>query len=84
MMNKHVRSVFLPYGAALKWLGFWFMVGTVMIARYGKVSGAENRQGLYTVLLAGAMALVLFLHPGERSERGEHGGQLIDLRFQRR
>jgi len=63
-----VRSVFLGSVLALKWLGFWFVVATVLIARYGKSSGEADRQGCYTFALALATVLVMALSPWEHPE----------------
>ncbi|MCP4658387.1 MAG: DUF4129 domain-containing protein [bacterium] len=60
-----VRSVFLGDARALQWLGFWFVVAAVLIARYGKASGDADRQGCYTFALAAAMVLVMALSPWE-------------------
>lgn len=61
-----LRSVFLPYGGALKWLGFFFVTATVLIARYGKMSGDQERQGCYKAALVAATILVILISPWER------------------
>ncbi len=58
-----LRSVFMPLGFALKWVGFCFVVATVLIARYGKLSAAAERQGCYSLFLGGAMVLVIWVSP---------------------
>lgn len=68
-----LRSVFLPSGSTLKWLGFWFVLATVLIARYGKLSSDRERQGCYTVFLGLAMALVLIVQPWEERSAGPLG-----------
>jgi len=65
-----VRSVFLPFGDTLKWIGFCFVVATVLIERYGKVSGSQDGKGIYTVVLAMAMLLVLVVQPWDRRPTG--------------
>lgn len=65
-----VRSVFLPFGGTLKWVGFCFVVATVLIERYGRVSGSEEGKGLYTALLGVAMLIVLGVQPWERRSTG--------------
>lgn len=68
-----LRSVFLPMGFALKWVGLCYVVATVLIARYGHLSASRERQGLYTVMLGGAMVLVLFMEPWETKSSGPLG-----------
>jgi hypothetical protein len=58
-----VRSVFLEGGAAFKQVGFCFSVATVLIARYGRVSGVDDSQG-YTAALA--IATLLFMLTASR------------------
>lgn len=58
-----LRSVFLPLGFALKWVGFCFVVATVLIARYGKLSASPERQGCYTLFLGIAMVAVIWVSP---------------------
>ena len=73
-----VRSVFLPLGLALKWLGFWFVFATVLIARYGKTSSHRERQGCYTAALGAAMALVLVAQPWNTKGTDEPLGILVN------
>jgi hypothetical protein len=58
-----VRAVFLSGGTGLKMVGFCFSAATVLIARYGRVSGEDADQGpgqgCYTVALA--VATLLFM-----------------------
>lgn len=68
-----VRSIFLPMGFTLKWLGFWFVLASVLIARYGRLSGDRDRQGCYTFALGAAMALALILEPWEMTGSGGAG-----------
>lgn len=65
-----VRSVFLTGSGTLKWLGFCFVVATVLIERYAKVSGSREKQGGYTLALGLAMALVLLVQPWSRRPTG--------------
>jgi hypothetical protein len=58
-----VRSVHLPLGFALKWVGFCFVVATVLTARYGRWGAAARRRDTYSVLLGLAMLLVLWAAP---------------------
>lgn len=77
-----LRSVFLPRGFILKWIGFCFVVGTVLVARYGKVSANEDRRHVYSFLLAGSTLLVLWIAPWETAGDGPVGslaGSLIIL-----
>lgn len=54
-----LRSVFLGGGAGFKQVGLCFSVATVLIARYGRVSGAGDSQSGYTAALA--IATLLFM-----------------------
>ena len=65
-----VRSVFLTDTTALKWIGFWFVVATVLIARYDRTSANAERQGCYTVALAGATVTAMTV----RSAAHQSGG----------
>lgn len=59
-----VRSAFLGGGPALKWVGFCFVMATVLIERYGRSSGVNSdHQGIYTLALAGATAAVILISP---------------------
>jgi hypothetical protein len=62
-----VRSVFLGEGAAFKQVGLCFSVATVLIARYGRVSGAGDTQSAYTAALAIATLLFMFTASGGAS-----------------
>lgn len=57
-----VRSVFLPGTGTLRWLGFWFVLATVLIARLGKITGDTEKQGCYTggLTVATLLAVVHF------------------------
>ncbi len=68
-----VRSVFLGGSAALKWVGFWFVTATVLIARYGHTSSDAARQGCYTLALSGATILAMTVAPWESSQDGPMG-----------
>lgn len=77
-----VRSVFLAGSAVLKWIGFWFVTATVLVARYGRsaAGGAvEERQGCYTWALAGATLLVLVASPWAPQETDLVGSVLTGL-----
>ncbi|HEX3529462.1 MAG TPA: DUF4129 domain-containing protein [Thermoanaerobaculia bacterium] len=54
-----LRSVFLEGGAGFKQVGLCFSVATVLIARYGRVSGTDDSQSGYTAALA--LATLLFM-----------------------
>ncbi len=62
-----LRSVFLPMGMAIKWVGFCFVVATVLIARYGKLSAFPERQTVYSLFLGGAMMLVIWVSPWDKN-----------------
>ena len=63
-----VRSVFLPGSANLKWLGFWFVFATVLIARYGKAHGDAERVGCYSAGLTMATIAAILLGPWQRQD----------------
>lgn len=65
-----VRSVFLSGSANLKWLGFWFVLATVLIARYGKTAGQADRVGCYSLGLAVATLLAITFGPWQRQDSG--------------
>ncbi len=73
-----VRSVFLGGSGSLKWLGFWFVTATVLIARYGKMSSAADRQGCYTAALLAATALAVMVAPWDRGGDGS-GTELVNV-----
>ncbi|MFY9825188.1 MAG: DUF4129 domain-containing protein [Thermoanaerobaculia bacterium] len=73
-----VRSAFLGGGPALKWIGFCFVVATVLIERYRyqALGGADaDLQGCYTVALLGATVLVMLVAPWE--ERSVPAGERL-------
>lgn len=59
-----VRSVYWSGGASLKRIGFFMVMATVLIARYGKVYSKMERQMLYTQLLAFATLLAMLRQTG--------------------
>lgn len=68
-----VRSVFSAYSANLKWLGFWFVFATVLIARYGKSAGQSDRVGCYSLGLTVATFLAISLGPWQRQDPSWQG-----------
>lgn len=68
-----LRSIFFGGTAALKWVGFWFVTATVLIARYGKASLDAERQGCYTLALAGATVVAMTVAPWESPPDGPAG-----------
>jgi hypothetical protein len=61
-----LRSAFLGGGRALKWIGFCFVVATVLNERYSRSSGGDaQHQRFFTLALAGATAVVMLLAPWE-------------------
>lgn len=61
-----LRSAFLGGDRALKWLGFCFVVATVLNERYSRSSGGDaQHQRFFTLALAGATALVMWMAPWE-------------------
>ncbi len=73
-----VRSVFLGGTEALKWVGFWFVTGTVLIARYGRASQNAERQGCYTFALAAATLTVMTVAPWA-GPAGDFAGTVANL-----
>ncbi len=73
-----VRSVFLSGTEALKWVGFWFVGATVLIARYGRTSANAERQGCYTLALAGATVVAMTVSPWA-DPSGGFGDSLANL-----
>jgi hypothetical protein len=61
-----LRSAFLGGDRALKWIGFCFVVATVLNERYSRSSGGDaQHQRFFTLALAGATALVMLMAPWE-------------------
>src|SRR6185436_17109298 len=74
-----LRSAFLGGGPALQWIGFCFVVATVLNERYGRSAGADaHLQRFFTLALAGATAVVLLLSPWE-TPPGSLGEKLANL-----
>lgn len=71
-----VRSVFLDGSSTLKWIGFWFVIATVLIVRYGKVHGVDGRQGCYTLALGGATIVVMVASPWAPQEADPVGAAI--------
>ena len=65
-----VRSAFLTGTEALKWVGFWFVTASVLIARYGRASANVERQGCYTLALAAATLVAMTVSPWARPSGG--------------
>jgi hypothetical protein len=60
-----LRSAYLGGGPSLKWIGFCFVVATVLNERYGRSSDEAHLKGFYTLALAAATAFVLLVAPWE-------------------
>jgi hypothetical protein len=66
-----LRSAFLGGARSLKWVGFCFVVATVLNERYGRSSGGDaHLQKFFTLSLAGATVFVLLLAPWETPPGG--------------
>jgi len=62
-----IRSAFLGGGPSLKWIGFCFVMGTVLTERFALSSRDEaDLKGCYTWTLAGATVLVMLASPWEK------------------
>jgi hypothetical protein len=59
-----VRSVYIEGSESLKSIGFFFVVATILIARYGKVYQMQEKQVFYTGALALATLFALSKHSG--------------------
>ncbi len=55
----HIAMWPMAETASLKWIGFWFVVATVLIARFGQMHRSRARRHLYTLFLAGATFLAM-------------------------
>lgn len=73
-----VRSAYLGGGGALKWVGFCFVVATVLIERYGRASSDANQHGCFTGALAAATILVMIVSPWD-PEAGKAGRAVANL-----
>lgn len=61
-----LRSAFLGGDRALKWIGFCFVVATVLNERYSRAAGGDaEHQKFYTLALAGATTAVMLFAPWE-------------------
>ena len=58
-----VRSAYLGGGPSLKWIGFCFVMATVLIERYGSASIDADLTGCYTGALAAATIAVMIVSP---------------------
>jgi hypothetical protein len=67
-----VRSAYLGGGAALKWIGFCFVVATVLIERYHRVTSDADLKGCYGGALAAATIVVMIAAPWD-PESGKAG-----------
>lgn len=72
-----LRSAFLGGGPSLKWIGFCFVVATVLNERYGRSDDA-HLQRFYTLALAGVTAFTLLVAPWEKPPGG-FGEKLANL-----
>jgi hypothetical protein len=54
-----VRSIFFGNTGVLQWVGFLFVVATVLTARYGRTRNDKATQALYSLVLFGATGLAL-------------------------
>jgi hypothetical protein len=73
-----VRSAYLGGGPHLRWIGFCFVMATVLIERHGRSMADAGLQGCYTWALAGATVAVMLIAPWE-SESGHPGEKLANL-----
>lgn len=73
-----VRSAYLGGGASLKWVGFCFVMATVLIERYQRVTSEEDLKGCYTGALAAATIVVMIVSPWD-PESGKAGLTLANL-----
>jgi Domain of unknown function (DUF4129) len=73
-----VRSAYLGGGAHLKWIGFCFVVATVLIERYNRATAAADLQGCYTGALAAATIAVMIASPWD-PEAGKAGQAFANL-----
>ncbi len=73
-----LRSAFLGGGPSLKWIGFCFVVATVLNERYGRSSDDASLQRFYTLALATATAFALLVAPWDQPPGG-FGEKLANL-----
>lgn len=73
-----VRSAYLGGGAALKWIGFCFVLATVLIERYQRVTSEADLKGCYTGALAAATIVVMIAAPWD-PESGKAGQVFANL-----
>lgn len=73
-----LRSAFLGGGPSLKWIGFCFVVATVLIERSVRSSDDSHLQTFFTLAMAGATVMVLLLAPWE-TPPGGLGEKLANL-----
>jgi len=66
-----LRSAFLGGSRALKWVGFCFVVASVLNERYGRSSGGDaHLQKFFSLALAGATSFVMLVAPWETPRGG--------------
>ncbi|MEM7587656.1 MAG: hypothetical protein AAF560_29990, partial [Acidobacteriota bacterium] len=68
-----LRSISFGGSQTLKWVGFWFVTATVLIARYSHMTQDKERQGCYTVALTAATIAVMTVAPWESPPDGLAG-----------
>ncbi|MES1241878.1 MAG: hypothetical protein ABUT39_09690, partial [Acidobacteriota bacterium] len=76
-----VRSAYLGGGASLKWIGFCFVVATVLIERYNRAMRATSEadvKGCYSGALAAATIAVMIASPWD-PESGKAGQVFANL-----
>lgn len=73
-----VRSAYLGGGPSLKWVGFCFVMATVLIERYGSASIDADLKGCYTGALAAATIAVMIVSPWD-PESGKAGLAFANL-----
>ncbi len=73
-----VRSAYLGGGVALKWIGFCFVVATVLIERYHRITSEADLRGCYSGALAAATIVVMIAAPWD-PESGRAGQVFANL-----
>lgn len=73
-----VRSAYLGGGASLKWVGFCFVMATVLIERYHRATSEADLKGCYTGALAAATIAVMIVSPWD-PESGKAGPMFANL-----
>lgn len=74
-----LRSIFLPGGLTLKWVGLCFVVANVLIVRYRKMMEGGGGELVYSIALAGATISVVLVAPWDAERADQQSDALASI-----